>query len=370
MPERPEVAALEAEADRQLQICNACRYCEGYCAVFPAIELRREFTLGDVVYLANLCHDCRACYQACMYAPPHELAIDIPRLLSQVRVEAHRRYAWPRRAAALVLHGGVSAGVLSALGVVLAVVMVLAVGHGGALLAAHPGPASFYAVVPYLAMLLPALAAGLFVVGVWAGGAAGMWREAGGSRSEALSPRIWWGAVRDALRLTYLGGGGPGCFYPDAERPSRERRIQHQLVFWGFMADLVATSAAGIEQDLLGIPPPYPILSVPVVLGTLGGLAMIAGAAGLIAGKLRAPERLAADELLSLDYAFLWMLILVNASGLALLVLRATALMGPLLLAHLGFLFGLYATAPYGKFAHAAYRLTALALHRAEEARL
>jgi citrate/tricarballylate utilization protein len=23
------------EARRQMEICNACRYCEGYCAVFP-----------------------------------------------------------------------------------------------------------------------------------------------------------------------------------------------------------------------------------------------------------------------------------------------------------------------------------------------
>ena len=28
---------------RQMSICNACRYCEGYCAVFPAMELRRTF---------------------------------------------------------------------------------------------------------------------------------------------------------------------------------------------------------------------------------------------------------------------------------------------------------------------------------------
>ena len=30
------IGAAEAEVARQLQICNACRYCEGFCAVFPA----------------------------------------------------------------------------------------------------------------------------------------------------------------------------------------------------------------------------------------------------------------------------------------------------------------------------------------------
>ena len=36
------------EADRVMTICNACRYCEGFCAVFPAMELRRTFTGADL----------------------------------------------------------------------------------------------------------------------------------------------------------------------------------------------------------------------------------------------------------------------------------------------------------------------------------
>jgi citrate/tricarballylate utilization protein len=74
-----------AEAGRLLQICNACRYCEGYCAVFPAMELRRAFTSGDIGYLANLCHDCRGCYFACQYAPPHEFALNLPRVFARAR---------------------------------------------------------------------------------------------------------------------------------------------------------------------------------------------------------------------------------------------------------------------------------------------
>ena len=29
-----------------MTICNACRYCEGYCAVFPAMEKRLTFSDG------------------------------------------------------------------------------------------------------------------------------------------------------------------------------------------------------------------------------------------------------------------------------------------------------------------------------------
>jgi len=84
------------EAQRVLAICNACRYCEGFCAVFPALERRLEFVEADVHYLANLCHNCGSCLYACQYAPPHEFALNFPKVLAQVRGETYRRYAWPQ----------------------------------------------------------------------------------------------------------------------------------------------------------------------------------------------------------------------------------------------------------------------------------
>src|ERR687886_189832 len=83
------------EARRQMAICNACRYCEGYCAVFPAMELRRTFSDGDLIYLANLCFDCRACLYACQYAPPHPFQVNVPRVFAELRGETYRRYSWP-----------------------------------------------------------------------------------------------------------------------------------------------------------------------------------------------------------------------------------------------------------------------------------
>jgi citrate/tricarballylate utilization protein len=56
-------ADLINEIDRQLTICNSCRYCEGYCAVFPAMEMRRTFDKDDILYMANLCFECRPCPQ-------------------------------------------------------------------------------------------------------------------------------------------------------------------------------------------------------------------------------------------------------------------------------------------------------------------
>ena len=89
------LSAPETEVARQLQICNACRYCEGFCAVFPAMTRRLEFGKADIHFIANLCHNCGACLHACQYAPPHEFAVNIPQAMAQVRGKTYADYAWP-----------------------------------------------------------------------------------------------------------------------------------------------------------------------------------------------------------------------------------------------------------------------------------
>jgi len=87
---RLDIVALgtnEREAARLLEICNACRYCEGFCAVFPAMTRRLEFTQADIHYLANLCHNCGACLHACQYAAPHEFDVNIPKAMAKVRLD-------------------------------------------------------------------------------------------------------------------------------------------------------------------------------------------------------------------------------------------------------------------------------------------
>ena len=87
------------EARRVMQVCNACRYCEGICATFQAMSLRRAFTDGELDYLANLCHHCTACYHDCQYTAPHAFDINVPSALVALRADSYRRYAWPRRLA-------------------------------------------------------------------------------------------------------------------------------------------------------------------------------------------------------------------------------------------------------------------------------
>ena len=91
-----------------MQICNACRYCEGFCAVFPAMTRRLEFGRADIHYLANLCHNCGACLHACQYAPPHEFAVNVPQAMAKVRATTYSDYAWPAGFGKLYRNNGVT----------------------------------------------------------------------------------------------------------------------------------------------------------------------------------------------------------------------------------------------------------------------
>src|SRR6188768_3411340 len=104
----PILSAHEAEVDRVMTICNACRYCEGFCAVFPAMTRRLEFGKADIHYLANLCHNCGACLHACQYAPPHEFAVNVPRAMAKVRRDTYAEFAWPAPLGALYRRNGLA----------------------------------------------------------------------------------------------------------------------------------------------------------------------------------------------------------------------------------------------------------------------
>ena len=103
------------EGERLMTICNACRYCEGYCAVFPAMERRQTFMAADLDYLANLCHNCAECYYACQYAPPHEFAVNVPKTLAEIRLKSYQKYAWPDSLAGVFQKQGLAATLLLAL---------------------------------------------------------------------------------------------------------------------------------------------------------------------------------------------------------------------------------------------------------------
>ena len=348
------MAEEEHEAARVLQICNACRYCEGYCAVFPAMTRRLEFAKADVHYLANLCHGCGACLHACQYAPPHEFAVNVPRAMARVRVRTYAEYAWPPALGALYRRNGLALSL--ALAGALALFLILALARTDSLWQpAFTG--DFYRVFPHglmVALFTPVFAFALCALGI------GVYRFCGAVSPGALSVAAAAEAAHDALRLKYLDGGhGEGCNEQD-DRFTLARRRWHHLTFYGFMLCFAATCVATLYHYGFGWRAPYELASLPKVLGVFGGVSMIAGTIGLFRLSLVRDPMAGDVAQRPMDRGFIALLFLAAASGLLLMIGRATSALPLLLAVHLGVVMALFLTLPYGKFAHAVYRCAAL----------
>ncbi|WP_456717076.1 tricarballylate utilization 4Fe-4S protein TcuB [Bradyrhizobium sp. USDA 4353] len=353
------------EADRLMTICNSCRYCEGLCAVFPAMEMRRAFTSGDLNYLANLCHSCGACYVDCQFSPPHEFDVRVPAVLARVRRESYADYAWPRALAPMFKRNGLAIALTAVLSIALFILGFVAFNDRTALLQSRHGPGSFYALMPHNTMALVFGAAFLWAMIAFIKGARAFWTDIGEPQGTLTQPRPFLRAVRDAGSLRYLDGGGVGCYNED-EKPDDNRRFYHHLTFYGFLLCFASTSVATLYHYLLHREAPYPLWDLPVVLGTLGGLGIVIGPLGLYAAKRRRDPAMIDDGGRGMDIAFLAMLVLTGITGLSLLILRETSAMGSLLALHLGAVFALFLTMPYGKFVHGLYRFLALVRYARE----
>jgi citrate/tricarballylate utilization protein len=359
--------AVTAEARRAMEVCNACRFCEGFCAVFPAMELRRDFAAGDLNYLANLCHGCRGCYYACQYAPPHPFAINVPRVFAELRNQSYADYAWPAPLAAAFRRNGAVVALAMAAGVGAVLLLALLLQGGAVLFGAQPvvPGRGFYDVIPYGAMVAVGTVTFLFSLLALAIGFMRFWRDTGGQARALAQPGAWRQALHDAATLRYLGGGGHGCNDQDGGFSTR-RRVLHHAMAYGFLLCFAATSVATVYDHALAWPAPYPFFSLPVLLGFAGGIGLLIGAAGLLWAKLAGDQEPRARALLGADSALLVLLLLIGATGLLLLAVRATGAMGSVLAVHLGLVAAFFVTMPYSKFVHGVYRTGALLRHAIE----
>ena len=353
------------EADRLMTVCNSCRYCEGLCAVFPAMEMRRAFSDGDLNYFANLCHACGACYTDCQFSPPHEFDVNVPKTLAAARAESWAAYAWPRAFSGLFVRNGLAISLIAAISVAAFIFGFAALTDRQVLVGVHTGPGAFYALMPHNAMAGLFGAAFLYAIIALAMGLRGFWRDIGEPKGTLTDPPSLWQAMKDAGQLRYLDGGGVGCVNED-ERPIDHRRIYHHLTFYGFLLCFASTSVATLYHYLLAREAPYAWWDLPVVLGTLGGIGLMIGPIGLLVEKFKRDPALVDANSSGMDSAFTLMLFLTGTTGLALLLWRETSAMGPLLALHLGVVFALFITLPYGKFVHGLYRYAALVRYARE----
>jgi citrate/tricarballylate utilization protein len=360
MPPYWQANLTTEEAQRQLVICNACRYCEGYCAVFPALERRSGLNAADIAHLANLCHDCQACLSACMYAAPHEFAINLPELFTRARRDSYALYIGRARhrpvrrlrqlsafgATALLIAGIIVVVSVSTLGV-------------GALVRSHKSGASPYDVLPYEAMLALGLIPALWAVGAIFRAARRYWGDIHGEARPYPSLAVIWRALSYAASLRYMRGAGAGCHF-GSDVPSPARRRLHFLASYGLLGCLLSTITAAVLQDFLGRAPPYALISFPVVLGSLGGLGLITGCTGMLVLRYRTVPRWADADGPIGSYGFLVALDAIAVTGMVVLITRSTEAFGPVMVVHLAAVVTCIAIAPYTKFVHFVYRFLSL----------
>ena len=354
---------LTREGARVMAVCNACRYCEQYCPAFQAMEQRLTFAAADLNYLANLCHGCGECLYACQYAPPHEFAINVPKTFARLRVQSYEQYAWPAALGAAFRRQGVATALLLA-GLMIAVLLVATLVLNREALLDPGAGADFYAVVPHGVMVALFGSVALFVLAALVVGAARCVREqrmmkespAHGERGGASA------ALGDMLTLNHLHVAGRDCVTgPEVRTPWR--RWLHHATFYGFALCFASTCVATLYH-FSGAHAPYAYSSLPVLLGTAGGIGLVIGTAGALLHRRTRDTALSDVAQDGLDRAFLVLLLLTAATGLLLLVLRHERMMGLLLIVHLGVVLALFLTFSYGKLVHGLYRGLSLLRYR------
>lgn len=95
-----DLAKVEAELQRQFDVCHTCRRCFNLCDSFPRMfDAIDESPSGEIdgigpkehAHIAEACTLCDMCFLTkCPYVPPHPFDIDIPHLILRYRAAKRR----------------------------------------------------------------------------------------------------------------------------------------------------------------------------------------------------------------------------------------------------------------------------------------
>jgi len=331
-------------------ICNACRYCEGYCPVFPAMERRRVFDTRDLVYLAYLCHDCRSCYYACMYTPPHEFNINIPSLLNKTRDIVYKS-SKPETLG--IFSRNPFAYVLLQLFVSFVLFIPIIVGIN--------------AIFDVLALIFFSLA--LLSLALLAYHIAEFYNLIFDTKTKKLSLKHIVVALYETLIHKWFYGGGDWCYFPSIKQGSPYRLLTHILIFYSILVILAIHVIPAYLSFYLPLPISFtsafvtvstsPYRDLNLVMGILLAIGSTLALLGRVLGARMQPDVVRNTYL---DYALPIVLLSIALTGILTYLCR---LYLPMLtfyvfLVHVSLVFVAISLLPYTKLIHLAYRFIAL----------
>ncbi len=386
-PDRKFVEEVIAAGGGDLKKCYQCATCSVVCGLsnesspFPRKEMiwaqwglkDRLITDPDVW----LCHQCNDCSQRC---PRGARPGDV---LAAVRQKTIQHYAFPS-----VMGGWVNSLKAAPLMLVLIPALLIA----GALMVRGPIESAlgyvdphgheFYAhFFPHWLLIVFYSGLTLLTFGGLLVGLVRFWKGMKGADEAAGRGEPIMGfvpAAVEAVKAVFSHARFGKC------TDQADRKTNHFLAFYGFLALFVVTSWA--VADLYVMPyilpevfPQYPFgLAHPMkILANVGGIFLIAGTIRAILVRMNAPKD-GKHQSTSFDWVFIWLLLGVGVTGFIVEVFRFVAeaqaagsgieaYAGPLAtpayafyFVHLVAVFGLLVYLPYSKFAHIWYRTVAM----------
>ncbi len=342
---------LIEDAKKQLTICNACRYCEGYCAVWDAIEFKSVLNTDYIYHLANLCHDCRDCFYACPYnEPEHEFKLNIPKILGDVRSETYISYVKPKFMQFALQRPTLFTMISSAIAIVIVVLyasLLFGFSKFSTLSMTTIMPASLFERATVLLYFY------LMVMWSWEG--ISYW-----SKISEKGHLTFVGLLRglyDVVLHTNFRGGGTGCKVP--EQNNRYFRLtSHTLVFFGFLVALIAISF-------------YPnIYGYTGILYLIGSFALSTGTVGLFYIHLVDKRSSRSEKQSSMDYPFTFLLFIVGITGIIIPISTDKSWFNWNFLIHDALIMVVFLIAPFSKFMHPVFRFVSLIKYRSDSSNI
>ncbi|WP_251821032.1 citrate utilization protein B [Campylobacter jejuni] len=254
-----------------------------------------EFSLKDMDYLANLCHQCSECFYDCQYAPPHEFNVLIPKQFAALRQYSYEKYAFPNFLGLAFRKNAVLTSIV--------LILCLFLDFGARVLMRVKMLKGIFAIVSYDYMVSIFVTVSLLVLLALVGSVAKFYHAI---EIKNLNFTVFIKSLKDALSFKYLGGHkNEGCTYPNEKR-SNIRKIFHHFSAYGFL--FYSNFFRGFYHHFLNLVAPYDFTQLPKIFGSLGGIMLCIGTLGLFVLKSVADKNIVDSQSMGMDYVFIFML--------------------------------------------------------------